>query len=432
MVRFSWFLTRRSWWLSRGLVAFWLCGLVLGGGCSLWRAPPSGEGRDGAPERELLVLNNLSQTVSSVTLDQNGAFIGVDHDITQVGSIPAALVMAGQEIVITLSGENRLVFLDRDRLIRSGSDVVLPPNTNPMQTVSIGSGVFATTGLLSQRVHLSRRDGTMLTVPGANGGALHVGTAPEALIRLVGTPEDNPRIVAAATGYDASRPGTTPFGKSSVVLFALEKTDSLNPVVTAVTREAQWQDDRDGRNVTALLDVAAVDAVDATLDEILVIGSGINMGSQGTGDDDGTILVLHRETLAVVQDIRVGGSPGSGTLIARSDGGLTLFLAGVDGITSLQRSPGAAGNSPWDANSAHREYDASAGGGLPLLAGTAVWNGSLYVADFGNDRILRFELEENPGRPGTSSGWHLKPDPVQMVTVSDGPQSLKVLIRSFP
>lgn len=421
-----WIVRRRSnydqhwlrWWIVRG-GALGICVAVLIGGCALWVTPTMRDGRSDAPERELLVLNNLSQTVSSVLLAENGAFIDVDHDITQVGAVPGGLVAAGQEIVITLSGENRLIFLDRDRLVLSDSDIVLSPNTNPMQTVFLGAGVFATTGLFSGRVHLSRRDGTALAVPGVAEETLRVGTAPQALIRLAGMPDTEPRIVAAATGFDTSRPSATPFGKSSVVLFSLERTGSLDPVITTVKREATWQDDRDGRNVTALLDVAAVDE---TVDEILLIGSGINMGAGGTGKDDGTILVLHRDTLAVLQDISVGGSPGGGVVVARNDGGLTLFLAGVEGITSLQRPPGAT---MWDVHSSVQEYDASAGGGLPLLAGMAVWNGSLYVADFGNDRILRFEMEENPG-------WRLGAEPDESITVSDGPQSLAIITRGFP
>lgn len=398
-----------------------------GGGCSLWFAPPQSQGRSNAPEREILVLHNLAQTVSSVELRSNGALLRVDHDLTTVGAIPGGLVEAGQELVVTLSGENRLILLDRDRLVVSEREIVLPENTNPMQTVPVVPGVFATTGLFTGRVHLTRRDGVALDGPWVGGGALAVGAAPQALVRLPGAPGSTPRIAAAATGFDASRPGDSPFGKSSVVLINVGVSGSLDPVIESAAREAVWEDSEDGRNITALLDVAAVDD---SLEEILAIGSGVNMGAGGTGEDDGTVLVLHRDTLAVLQDIPVGGSPGGGLILRRSDGGLSLFLAGVDGITSLQRPPGA---SEWDADSAISEFDATAGGGLPLLAGIARWNNSLYVADFGNDRILRFVLQEDPGGVGFTAGWHLAPGvPEQSISVSDGPQALSIQIRNAP
>jgi len=380
--------------------------------CSLWAPPDQPRGRNIFPPGELLVVHGLGETLSAIELDEQGAFLDHDPDIISLGAVPNALTSDGDELAVTLSGENSLLFLDK-KYLKPGDPpaVALGSGVNPMHTVVLKPGLYGTTGFFTTRVHLSQRNGgePFLSEP------LNTGPAPQAVIVLPGEGLDNQmRLVIANTGYSSTRPASSPFGPASLSLFVLSITGAPGAWEVTVAEsvlidlEAPDHDEQQdsGLNPVALIDTALIDPA---VNEILVICSGVNYGSGNT--NDGTLLVLDRTTLAVTRRIFLGGSPGAGVMVARSGGSHTLFTVGTKAIRSLDRAGDGSG---WDENSLRIEY--TAGGGLPFLADIAVRNDSLYAADFGNDQILRFKVDGEGGLKG----------PEEILSVSDGPAVLMI------
>ncbi|TVR66886.1 MAG: hypothetical protein EA427_15380 [Spirochaetaceae bacterium] len=399
--------------------------------CDLWNTPDTTEGRATAPKREILVVHSLAETLSSVELAPDGSFLGGTGDIVRLGSVPNGIIDVGYELAVTLSGENRVLFLDRERLFRR-APLDLGTGVNPMQTRAFGPGasVFATTGLFSARVHLRGRDGTVL-VPDAE---MQTGLSPQAILPLPGSGGGTAgtgtvRLVVANTAYSAGRPADIPFGPATLTVFTLTLSGtaaapqvSLDSSKLVELEESDHNPETEsGLNPVALLDM---NTIDPAINEILVIGSGINYGSGGSGADDGTLLVLDRTTLEVKQRIPLGGSPGAAIVMERDDGGLVLLMAGTDGIRSLRSAPGEpAGTNGWDPSTLATEYTAT--GGLPFLADIVSWGDQVYVADFGNNQVLRFTFNGDvaSGAPG-----NLLDGPLERRNVSDGPVAL--LVRS--
>jgi len=158
-----------------------------------------------------------------------------------------------------------------------------------------------------------------------------------------------------------------------------------------------------GTNPTALIDAPS-------LGELLVVGSGVNYGSDGTGADDGALVVIDRTTLSVEGRYTVGGSPGAGVLVPEGSGH-RLYLAGPGGIRSIYHD-----GTQWE-DSARLEYDATSGSGgsLPFIADLARRGEVIYAADFANNRVLAF---------GIGSAGALTPR--GEVAVSQGPIALLV------
>lgn len=402
--------------------------LLLVFSCDLWRAPDTGESRTTVPAREILVVHSLAETLSSVELAPEGSFLGGTNDVVRLGSVPNGIIDVGYELAVTLSGENRVLFLDRERLFRRDAHD-LGTSVNPMQTRAFGPGasIFATTGLFSSRVYLRSREGTVL-VPDAD---MQTGLSPQAILPL---PEGigatgTVRLLVANTGYSTSRPADIPFGPATLSVFTLQVSGSASaPQVTLdshvlVSLEEAGHDPatESGLNPVALVDM---NEIDPAIEEILVIGSGINYSAGGSGEDDGTLVVLDRATLAVKQRIPLGGSPGAAAVMERDDGGLVLLAAGTDGIRSLQRDPGApAWTNEWDPATTATEYTAT--GGLPFLADIVIRDNQVYVADFGNNRLHRFEIKADAAS-GSGLPGSLLEGPLETRNVSDGPVVLLV------
>ncbi len=395
--------------------------------CELWFAPESPDGRSGAPAREILVVHSLAETLSSIELAGDGSFLDSFNDIVHLGSIPNAIIDVGYELVVTLSGENRLLFLDGERLFRRDA-IDLGTGVNPMQTTAFGPGssVFATTGLFSARVHLYSRDGTVLV----SSTHVQTGLSPHALLVLPETLDAGTgtvRLLAANTAYSTSRPSSLPFGPATLSVFTLSVSGTAAAPRVAIDATALLELEREnhnpetesGLNPVALMDMQETDPA---VNEVLVIGSGINYGSSGAGEEDGTLLVLDRTSLNVKQRISMGGSPGAAVVMERDDGGLVLLVAGTTGIWSVQRLPDThVSTGGWDETSVSPEYRAS--GGLPFLADIVALDHHVYVADFGNDQVLRFHFDQSAAAGSFLSG------PVETRAVSDGPVTLLIRDR---
>ncbi|WP_018527135.1 hypothetical protein [Alkalispirochaeta alkalica] len=402
---------KRPPWAQLFFTSLILCISLLS--CSFWFAPDEAEGRSRAPKQELLVVHSLAETLSSLHLGEDGAFLSQQNDLVRLGAVPNEIISVGYELAITLSGENRLLFLDKERLFRRDS-IDFGYNVNPMRTAVLNSGtpdpgqsIFATSGLFTSRIHLYSRAGTDQDI----AGAMKTGQSPQAVLVLPDGP-NSVRLIVANTAYSSARPSENPFGPASLTVFTLsfQEKDNVQLVETQdidLEKDTHDPDTDPGLNPVALVDMKLHDE---TIDEIVVVGSGRNLGSSGTGDDDGTVLVLNRETLEVIQRISVGGSPGAVAVLPLDTGGHVLFLVGTTGIQSITRSQ----EKEWSQESTS-VYTAQ--GGLPFLSDVVAWHNALYVADFGRNKILRFRHD---------GGEELTL--VEERSVSDGPIAL--LVRS--
>jgi len=254
---------------------------------------------------------------------------------------------------------------------------------------------------------------------------MRTGLSPQAILPLSEPGEPGTvRLVVANTAYSTTRPSDIPFGPATLSVFtlALSGTAAVPQASLDSSETVELEDEgydpntESGLNPVALVDM---NEIDPAIDELLVIGSGINYGSGGSGEDDGTLLVLNRTTLEIKQRIPLGGSPGAAVVLERDDSGLVLLTAGTDGIRSIQRAPGApAWTNQWEAPSVTTEYTAT--GGLPFLADIVSRGDQVYVADFGNNRVLRFRFDGS-GTPGS-----FLDGPREVRAVSDGPVALLV------
>lgn len=394
---------------SRAIIVW--AALVLSG-CSLVTTPdPVGDGGS-AGHAELFVVHSLAETLSAVTIEEDGSFGAVDSDAQYLGAAANHLIAADEALIATISGENRLLVLDTDSLeVRRRIDFA--SGSNPMESVYLGEGLVATTNLLSDTVRIDdlrgrRWDGDLPML-------LEVGSAPQALLALTdgsidgsdgtgagddgaggaGGGADTIGLLVANTAFSTERPAERPFGAGTLTHLRLAvDTESEPPSIEVHSRdtislEASRYDPATeaGLNPTALIDVPEADEGG----EILVVGSGTNYGSAPAGADDGEVVVLDRETLAVTARLEVGGSPGSG-VVRGGPGGLTLYLAGPGGIRALSR-----GERGWE-NDVRVAYEAQAdSGALPFLSDIERVGAMIYAADFANNRLLAFEMADDGG-----------------------------------
>ncbi len=392
-------------------------GVVLSN-CSLWFAPDTREGRDGDPTRELLIVHGAAETLSSAELDEDGAIIGVDDDVLVLGNIPNAIAYGDteDELLVTLSGENAVLVLDETTLSVL-QRIDLGSGRNPMQSVALGAatvdgaGLVATTSFLAAAVDVHDRRNRVWRVSGgvetALPLALPTGVAPQALAVTAGAESGRVRMIVANTAFSASSPPAERYGEGTLSEYrmAIAGAVSGTPTLEIISERLVRFDgfDPTGLNPTALVDVASEN-------EMLVVGSGVNLQSDGNGADDGRVIVVDRDTLAVRDIVEVGGSPGSGVLVAEG-AGHRLYLAGPEGIRSVYRDP----VSGWE-EAARSEYDAVGGGGeLTLIADIAVFASSVYASDFWESRIIRFNRETD-GRLVVA----------ETVPVSQGPVAIMV------
>lgn len=372
-------------------------------------APETRSGRSASDDRplEILVFHGLAETLSTVTLDAvDGGIAEITDNVRELGAVPNDITFGDTagEILITVSGENRVLVLDESTL-RVIDEIVLPTGSNPMSSVALGTlsdagaGIVATSALFSGALLLndrSERDWSV-SVDGELRGTLPVempvGVAPQAVLGLAGQNGNTVRLIVTNTAYDGSRASATPFGVGTLDEYEVDihATDGT-VAIRAIERGYTFGEvDSEGLNPTAL---RLIPAAGSQPEEILVVGSGANLsgGNGGDGADDGRLLILNRDTRAVREEIAVGGSPGSLALLRESQG-YRVFLAGPRGIRTVFRDDDTGWSSGGTGSSL--VYDAI-GGSLNLIADVAVYSGtdgvSLYATDYWESRILRFRV----------------------------------------
>ena len=381
--------------------------------CTLFFAPEAPVGRESDPERELFVVHSLAETISSVALSDDGTFSAVTPDVQILGAIPNHIIRADELLVVTLSGENALLLVDASTMEIAGR-VTGETGRNPMEsvwfgTIVPGSTLVATSNLLTGTVTVSDLAGAVAPVEFA------VGTAPQAVLVLPGQNgapvPDEVRLIVANTGFSVSNPADHPFGEATVTELVLTIGAAGDPVTLVSSRTISLGDD--STNPVRFVDFPAEN-------EVVVVCSGVNYGSDGTGSDDGSVVILNRDTLSVEARIDVGRSPGAAVLSSPAIGGHTLYLGGPEGIRAIYRTDGSSGS--W--NSVVIEIFETDGddGGFPLISDIALLPGSmgstectLYAADFRNNAILRFVVRADGAV-----------DYADRVSVSQGPVALLV------
>jgi hypothetical protein len=392
------------------------------GGCSAVNAPDVASGRpvDEDVAVELFLFHGLAETLSTVSIKPgDGTFLALRENVRELGSVPNDIRPGAtpDEILVTLSGENRLLVLDESTLV-TWSEVVLPTGTNPMAAAALGNGLLASTGLFTGTVRVDDPTGTAWDVTGtpSDAGAaadslpvaLPTGPAPQAILALTdrwerwsaetGAAAGDPRevfLLVANTAFGAG-PTDAPYGEGSITRYRLTRTPpggSGTPTLEVATLDEAYTfgaTDSTGLNPTVLLPLPATEAQPA---ELLVVGSGVNLTSSGEGADDGRLLVLDPATLAVRRDLAVGGSPGSAA-IHRTPSGYRVYLAGPSGIRSAYRDDATG----WDPIPADTELAYDTDGGTSLIADLAIFVddagvASLYATDYWRSQLIRFRIE---------------------------------------
>jgi hypothetical protein len=393
------------------------------GGCSAVNAPDVASGRPVAEDVavELFLFHGLAETLSTVSINPgDGTFLALSENVRELGSVPNDIRPGAKpdEILVTLSGENRLLVLDESTLV-TRSEVVLPTGTNPMAAAALGNGLLASTGLFTGTVRVDDPTGTAWEVSGVPGDtaatadllpvALPTGPAPQAILALTdrwerwsaetGAAAGDPRevfLLVANTAFGSANPTDAPYGEGSITRYRLTRTPpggSGTPTLEVATLDAAYTfgaTDSAGLNPTVLLPLPAVGAQPA---ELLVVGSGVNLTSSGEGADDGRLLVLDPATLAVRWDLAVGGSPGSAA-IHRTPSGYRVYLAGPSGIRSAYRDDATG----WAPVPGEGQIAYSTDGGTSLIADLAIFVddagvASLYATDYWRSQLIRFRIE---------------------------------------
>ncbi|MFP4535719.1 MAG: hypothetical protein ACLFNP_08360 [Spirochaetaceae bacterium] len=373
-------------------------GLLLLGGCTFFDGSggEASDGRSADRDRELFVIHSLAETISSVELTSDGSLGDVQNDVQTLGAVPNQILRVGEELIVTLSGQNELLRLDESTLRVTGR-INHGAGSNPMETTPLvpgatsndaAAGLLVTTHLLAARVQIDDLQDRSWDPPPP--WTHDVGQAPQALISLPGSSPDQVRLLVANTNFSTDSAAPSPFGRATLssMVFELPGTGSAGAVErvdkeTIDLEPADFDPEHDsGTNPTALIDAPS-------LGEVLVVGSGINYGAEGTGEDDGVLVTLNRDTLTVQERHNVGGSPGAAVLLPEGTGH-RLYLGGPTGIRSLKHD-----GTEWAAE-ARREYDATGNGdSLPFIADLARYENTIYAADFANNRILAFAVGDN-------------------------------------
>ena len=356
--------------------------------CDLFTAPDNGGGGRSLPEstREILVLHSLAETLSTIAIEQDGALGTVDADVLLTGAVPNDLVRIGPLLALVVSGENALLTVNEDTL-RLSRTIDLGTGRNPMRIAAlvdatdlpVARWLVAVTNLLTDTVSIVDIDG------GTVVAEFPVGPSPQAVRALPGADQSQIRLVVSNTNFRADRPAGIPYGPGSLTELVLEVASdgAGSPVVglgssrTIELEEPNYDDATEaGINPGDLVALPSAG-------ELLVVGSGVNLLPGGAGADDGTVLVLHIDTLDILDRVSIGGSPARGVL--RTDATDTaLYTAGVDGIRRLVRYDTAGWDSPTSTDAA---LFVSAGAMGSLFADCLVVGERLYAADFAGDRL---------------------------------------------
>jgi hypothetical protein len=424
---------RRGTWVFRAgaaaLIPLLLGTLTLLGGCDLRTAPEIPSGRPAGDDAavELFLFHGLAETLSTVSINPaDGSMHLLRENVRELGSVPNDIRSGATaaEILVTLSGENRLIVLDESTLVVR-SELILPAGTNPMAAAALGNGLLATTGLFTRTVRIDDPTGTVWEVNGApaDSGAgataaslpaeLPTGPAPQAILALTdrwerwstetGNAAGDPQqlfLLVANTAFSSTNPPGSPFGEGSITRYRLTRIPADSggtPTLEVATLDEAYSfgaTDSAGLNPTVLLPLPAAGAQPS---EILVVGSGVNLGSSGEGVGDGRLLALDPATLAVRHDLAVGGSPGSAA-VHRTASGYRVYLAGPSGIRWAYRDDATG----WEAVPSEEQLAYATGDGLSLIADLALFVdeagvASLYATDYWNSQILRFRIEPDGG-----------------------------------
>ncbi|MFO8043154.1 MAG: hypothetical protein R6U25_08135, partial [Alkalispirochaeta sp.] len=408
-----------AFWRTQIGVVILAVGALAIAGCVDVTTPETAAGRSAAsdPPLELLIFHGQAETLSTVTLDpRDGAIESITENVQELGAVPNDIVLGDStdEIMITLSGENRVLILEESTL-RITDEIILPTGSNPMASVALGAeveaarGVVATSTLFTGEIFLSDRAGGDWKV--LTDGAGHVdlstvdttlpvnlplGVAPQALVSVLVVEPDTLRIIGASTAYDATRDSDNPFGEATLEEYRITASGSPQPTIEIEAVRSGYSFgaiDSTGLNPTQL---TLVPARGSQPDEIVVVGSGANLsgGSDGGGSDDGRLIVLDRGTLAVREELTIGGSPGSIAMYQGSEG-TRIFLAGPAGIRTVFRD----NTDGWTVDPSEESLVYKpAVNSLALIADVAVYSGttsaSLYATDYWESKLLRFEIGE--------------------------------------
>lgn len=364
--------------------------------CQLFLAPEdTGGGRSIAePSRELFVIHSLAESLSTVPIDIEGDPGVVDADALLTGAVPNDILRVGPLLVVVVSGENALRTIVEDRLVVSGT-IDLGSGRNPMRAASLSVAspletarwLVAVTNLFTDSVTIVNIEDNVVVAE------FSVGPSPQAILALPGSDDSHVRLVVSNTNFRADRPSEIPYGPGSltelVLTIALEGAGapavSLDSTRTIQIEEPDYDPNTEaGINPGELLSLAGTG-------EILVVGAGVNYTEGGGGADDGQVLILDRDSLAVLQRIAIGGSPATGALSA-DDAETALYTAGVDGIRLLRRDASTGWETVADSSLTLLVPSGPSGS---LFADCLVLDAHLIVADFAGDRLLR--LNANTG-----------------------------------
>ncbi len=274
--------------------------------------------------REIFVLNSLAESVTIIHPDAVAA--GADdeecvyNNVFLAGRSPNHISHFGGRLWIVNSLDNTLTFYDEDTL-EEGGKIHLDRGSNPWQLVMNGEETIGyipcyVSGTVL-RIDLSAYPDSSTEAPEAEifasdlalpeGAGLCQNTAGRELLFVV-----NSNNSAAAIG-----PGS------------LSVIDTASGAVTAVDLEpAGFNPETDrGRNPQAVL-------VFPSLGEVHVVCTGDHPGS-GHDSDDGEIVVVDIDSLAVTDRIAIGGSPngfpagvdpaGHRVFLANNESGITVY-----------------------------------------------------------------------------------------------------------
>lgn len=299
------------------------------------------------------VLNGTGETLSVVDLETDV----VRNNVAVVGALPNHLALSADRrtLWVTASGDNRIEGVDVETLESVGG-IDLGPGSNPWELAVAGDGTGYVAHFLSDevvRVDLGERRVTA-RVP--------VAPSPEGLAVAGG------RVFVASTLY-ASDPSFTTPGLLSVI----EGDTVVDTVIV-------------GRNPQS----------------VVVVDGAVHVVCTGRFQlDEGEVVVVDASTLAVVDRVALGGSPGFA-----APAGDRIYVAGFyGGLMAYARSDGRVLH----------------GAGDPLLRIDGLfgldWDEvarRLYVAAFADDLVLVVEADTLAGR------WAVGDGPQRVVTWRPG------------
>lgn len=379
--------------LGAGKTAVLWTAIVLFASCELFLAPEDGNGRTATEaDREIFAIHSLAESLSAIPVAEDGALGTVDADLLTTGAVPNDLVRVGSLLAAVVSGENVILTIVENSLVSSTS-IDLGTNRNPMRVAPFADAssleaarwLVATSNLLADSVSIvDIEHGTVVA-------EFDVGPSPQAVFALAGDEEASVRLLVSNTNYRADRPPEIPYGPGTLteLIIEVETNSEGTPAVELVSeRTIDLEDASYDEESEAGLNPAEVLALPAT-DEIVVICSGVNLLPGGDGADDGAVLVLDLDSLAVLRRITIGGSPSTATLTGNASETI-LYTAGVDGIRRLYRDAVLGWETPATTDAS---LFASSGEVGSFFSDCVVADDLLYVADFSGDQLLVLDTD---------------------------------------